>query len=561
MPMRCRYIFVIALLFITSSQRPAAQTSDEEQTLHVPPKLVVASQWSEEKPELYMYEYSYRQELPLLPIIFFDYPGDYNIPSRYIQFPGSYQARDYTDTNDVGNNVGYRGKYYELLNILGYRMTKYPETRIMLQGGYSNEAGESEEIALIRAEVVREYLANVWKIDTGRVALIRPQLACDSGANTQRQEEARRVMIHTGSWNLIRPVSYAVTSMETSPLHLRFVLEPNARAENVKKIEFVMTCDDQVVGRAEVPAHQDSLLYRLEGYWWKGNADIRPERGAITVEALLYLHNNRYRRSNPVTIPVFLEGEGEEAEDPLAVPPEQFYLPFFSYKDSVLSGYHRLLIGEFLKRSNYPSQLAMQLTGSCEMSEDPEIDDPMLVAERKSFESMNSSYSYYDYAPRETGTLYIYTPRYEDEYYDEYSEYYSETEYYEEEVVEEEEENSGKYTIDSLAVARARTVVAFLRDTLGITIVNENEEFAKAQENMNWMQRYILTNGYYPFVYRPEDRWYTRSATVRVIPQHRIDSYRNWYKSSILGEAAANDDEMEINAEEEMEEEGGEGSE
>ena len=530
------HITCIILLAI-HSLRAIAQPGGEEQTLHVPPKLVVASQWSDEKPELYMYEYSYRRELPLLPIIFFDYPGDYTIPSRYQQFSGSYEARDYTDTNDVDSYVSYFGKYYELLNIIGYRMTKYPKTTIMLQGGYSHEAGENEEIALTRAEVVREYLTNVWGIDTGRIAITPAYLASTPEDNILRQEEARRVMIHTGSWDLLGPATYSVTSMETSPLHLRFIVEPNARPEDVEKLEFVMTCDDKVVGRTEVIGHPDSLHYQLEGYWWKGGANISPDRGAITVELLLHLTGGRYRRSNPFVIPVYVEGAEKKSDEELTdAVPEQLLLPFYSFKDSTLSGYHRLLIGDFLKKSRYPQQLAIQLTGSSEMTEDPTVDDPTLIAERQGYEAMNSNYFYYDLP--EEGTLFIYTPREE-----EFDGYYDEPYYSEDDVVgmqaeelekgKEEDENVGVYTIDSLAMARARGVATFLRDTLGISITNESEEFTKLSNNanFNWMQRYIQADGYYPFIYRPEDRWYSRKVSMRVIPQYRVEGYRDWYKS------------------------------
>ncbi|MGE3801861.1 MAG: hypothetical protein AB7H80_12650 [Candidatus Kapaibacterium sp.] len=558
------------LLFAIPSLRAMAQPGGEEQTLHVPPKLVVASQWSDEKPELYMYEYSYRRELPLLPMIFFDYPGDYTIPPRYQQFSGSYQARDYTDTNDVDSYVSYFGKYYELLNIIGYRMTKYPKTTIMLQGGYSHESGETEEIALTRAEVIREYLTNVWGIDTGRVAITPAYLASTAEDNILRQEEARRVMIHTGSWDLIGPVTYSVTSMETSPLHLRFMVEPNARPEDVEKLEFVMTCDDKVVGRTEVNGHPDSLHYQLEGYWWKGGADISPDRGAITVELLLHLRGGRYRRSNPFVIPVYLEGKEKNSNEELVeAVPELLLLPFYSFKDSTLSGYHRLLISDFLKKSRYPQQLALQLSGSSEMTEDPTVDDPTLITERQGYEGMNNNYFYYD--PPEEGTLFIYTPR-EEEFDGDYDEaYYSEAdiermqaeELERSKKEEEKDENVGVYTIDSLAIARARGVATFLRDTLGISITNESEEFTKFSNNpnvasLNWMQRYIQADGYYPFIYRPEDRWYSRRVSMRVIPQYRVEGYRDWYRSRQEIDQMNEASEASDNAEEGIEDSSGE---
>ena len=519
---------VLFVLLITPTLSLKTQPVFEERTLHVPPKLVLASQWSDDRPELYMYETSYQQEIPLLPIIYFDYPGDYTIPPRYQQFSGSYDARNYTDTNDIGFKGGYRReKYYELLNIIGFRMTEHPSTQIMLQGGYSLEPGENEEIGYTRAKVIQEYLVNVWKIDTSRILLLPPHLGCDSSANILRQEEARHVIFHTGSWNLIHPVSYAVTSMETSPLHLRFIVEPNTNPQDVQKLEIVMTCDDQVVGRTEVPGHPDSTRYRLEGYWWKGGADIRPERGAITVEVLLHLYEGKYRRSNPVIIPVFLDNDSEYYDE-TSTKPESLYLPFFSYRDSALSGYQRLLIGEFLKKIEFPNRMGIQLTGSCEMSEDPEVDEGFLLAERQEQESMMNTSYYYDLP--ETGTLYIYMPAPEEDTYDYYiDEYYREEGEYAEESTEVEEESIQKYTVDSLAISRARTVATFLRDSLGIELINESDEFTGLKTDYNWIQQYTQTDGYHPFVYRPEDRWYSRQVNLRIIPEYQLNNYRNWY--------------------------------
>src|SRR5690606_37069728 len=132
-------------------------------TLYFPPTLTVTHQFGAGKPKLGVTESITPSSTVLLPVLFFDNPGDWVVPERYQVFNGSFAAADYTDTNAV-RDWNPMGKYYELLNIVGYRMQEHPGTTIQLLAGYSTEPGEGPEIGDARSETVREYLTNVWHI-------------------------------------------------------------------------------------------------------------------------------------------------------------------------------------------------------------------------------------------------------------------------------------------------------------------------------------------------------------------------------------------------------------
>ena len=70
---------------------------------------------------------------PLLTYVFFD-SASATIPNRYKLFKSPDQTRGFTDTTIPGGTLQ---KYYHVLNIIGFRMREYPNTKITL-GGFNS---------------------------------------------------------------------------------------------------------------------------------------------------------------------------------------------------------------------------------------------------------------------------------------------------------------------------------------------------------------------------------------------------------------------------------------
>ena len=105
---------------------------------------------------------------PLLPYIFFDLNSS-EYASRYTIFRSSAQTQGFNDERLPGSTLQ---KYYHVLNIYGYRLTKYPDVKVEITGCV-DEINENKNSPLPqkRAEIVRNYLRDIWKIDESRMTI------------------------------------------------------------------------------------------------------------------------------------------------------------------------------------------------------------------------------------------------------------------------------------------------------------------------------------------------------------------------------------------------------
>lgn len=111
---------------------------------------------------------------PLLPYVFFDSTSS-SIPSRYRLFSSFDQTSGFSDEKVQGDkNAKTPEKYYDILNIYGYRLTKHPNVKVKVTGCNDDvSAGEKGDMALSekRAQVIFNYLKNVWHISEDRLTL------------------------------------------------------------------------------------------------------------------------------------------------------------------------------------------------------------------------------------------------------------------------------------------------------------------------------------------------------------------------------------------------------
>ncbi|MBM2816343.1 MAG: hypothetical protein HW421_3105 [Ignavibacteria bacterium] len=140
---------------------------------------------------------------PLLNYVFYDYKQS-RLPQRYIRL--SKKAANEFDLIDLHNEKALTS-YYHILNIVGRRMTDNPAAVITLAGcnsGTGDEKGDIE-LSLARADNVRAYLRDVWKIPQARMKVSpniptdgaprKPSMAGRERDFKQADEENRRVEI------------------------------------------------------------------------------------------------------------------------------------------------------------------------------------------------------------------------------------------------------------------------------------------------------------------------------------------------------------------------------
>ena len=153
-----------------------------------------------------------REVFPIRNYVFFN-EGSSEIPNRYVLLNKN-QVKDfkedqvqlYTPKNMSGRSERQMVVYYNILNILGDRMVKNPNTKITLVG--SSENGRQE--GLVMAQNIKNYLTSVFGINENRIAIEgrdKPEVPSLQVGGTNElgllKEGDRRVSIESNSPELL----------------------------------------------------------------------------------------------------------------------------------------------------------------------------------------------------------------------------------------------------------------------------------------------------------------------------------------------------------------------
>ncbi|MFH1050109.1 MAG: OmpA family protein [bacterium] len=175
-------------------------------------------------------EFLSRRIHPLLNFIFFD-EGSSDIPVRYSRM--TKQEKEDFSPNFLAN-LKTMEVYYQVLNIVGNRMKRFPNTTINLIGCNSNQGVEAGNLNLSkkRADNARDFLINEWNIDPERIKVESRNLpdVPSNPARIEGIEENRRVEMKS-DFNeiLFEPVAVRDTIRNTNPPILRF--KPQASSD------------------------------------------------------------------------------------------------------------------------------------------------------------------------------------------------------------------------------------------------------------------------------------------------------------------------------------------
>lgn len=326
---------ILALLLLTALPLTAQNGGSRDGDLYIPPDLsiglssdmrwlsrlygapVEVAQPEETQLRVERNRSGYNTLRPL-PIIFFDQASS-TIPSRYQTFGRSLDADDYREEQEIDLSYEFANrqfaKYREILNIIGYRMSLEDTTSIRLLGGYSTEPGENGEIAGERADVVAEYLRNVWRIDPSRITILPPERLADSADHIMAQEEARSVRIYPDDPTLLRTVTYGTVELETLPITIAIGLAPNMPRSEIATARLVIASGDDILGETvlAVPEGEEYVPIGWTGLWFLPRRVDNLEE-ALSFNLLLETRSGSLRASNTVTIPVIIEDPEEDDE-------------------------------------------------------------------------------------------------------------------------------------------------------------------------------------------------------------------------------------------------------
>lgn len=164
---------------------------------------------------------------PLLNYVFFDL-GSSEIPKRYKLFDSkdSEFKTSFADTTIPGGTLD---KYYHLLNIYGYRLTKQTNSKLEIVG--CNDGTEPEEkrpgLSKERATNVYNYLKDIWGISEDRMKLTfrdKPQVVSNLKDSLGIQEN-RRVELLCSDWEVSKPVFEKDPKKQPQPVTMNFTMK------------------------------------------------------------------------------------------------------------------------------------------------------------------------------------------------------------------------------------------------------------------------------------------------------------------------------------------------
>lgn len=168
-----------------------------------------------------------RHNYSLLPYIFFDGERSAVLPQRYARLSTEATAGFAPDKLRPSTTLtSGEHPYYHLLNIIGQRMKRLPETKLNILGGIDGSAAERDNLRLARqrALAVATYLRNVWGIDSLRLIIGEARLSNKVGRSfneQDRQAEYRRVELSSDTAALLEPIQIFDTVSRTLPPRVR----------------------------------------------------------------------------------------------------------------------------------------------------------------------------------------------------------------------------------------------------------------------------------------------------------------------------------------------------
>ena len=192
----------------------------------------------------------YTDYIPFFPVLYFE-PASGSISPLYRQFRNPAERVGFEQWESVIEGIeeesAFRQKQRDVLNIIGEQMVFDPEMTITLEGGWSNEPGESPELATKRVEAVRDYLQNVWEISASRIRSVAPRRPVPDLPHIRARKEARSVRIVFDDRYHHHPPLQIRTKITRSPgyqlMALRFELDAGVVQETTRA-ELVITATE-----------------------------------------------------------------------------------------------------------------------------------------------------------------------------------------------------------------------------------------------------------------------------------------------------------------------------
>ncbi|MEN6294673.1 MAG: OmpA family protein [Chloroherpetonaceae bacterium] len=238
---------------------------------------------------------------PLLNYVFFNL-GDSKIPDRYILFKSPDQTQYFTDTTIAGGTLN---KYYHILNIYGFRLRKYPDTKIEIVGTADGTTPEEKRAGLTeaRANVVYNYFKDIWGISTDRMKLTylpKPKVVSNL-KDSLGIVENRRAEILCDDWRIMQPVFDKDPKTFPEPETMKWVLKNGIDDKIIASRRIEIKRNGNIWKQIDnVPLGRDTLTWD----WTNENGNYPKDEEQYVAQMIVRTQNGAECKSDPVVIPV-----------------------------------------------------------------------------------------------------------------------------------------------------------------------------------------------------------------------------------------------------------------
>ena len=268
----------------------------------------------EKNAHLQIDEVQYIEMYPLLPYVFFpENSADLRQTRLHLLEP---EATSSFDEHALASNT--MAIYSEMLNIIGKRLFHSPSSTIRINGCNNNlnEEMNNARLSTARAEAVKKYLCDIWKIEPSRISIHAQNLPTKFTRNdaTDGQVENRRAEILCEDMTIVAPVRIeetkrkpSFTSMEIIPhvVSSSDISRWELRAVQRDSALYVKSGEGIVEKIAWYP---EALLNRLISdslhfHYTAQNADGLREKTEVTLPVTIHrLQTQRFEMRNNVRI-------------------------------------------------------------------------------------------------------------------------------------------------------------------------------------------------------------------------------------------------------------------
>ncbi len=314
------------------------------------------------------------ETFPLLPYVFFE-KGTARMIPRYVQLDKE-ATQAFTETGLPRKNLLI---YYQLLDIVGYRMRRNPSANITLIGATDNKGTEegNDSLARARASEVKRYLTSVWSIAPERIAIKSQKLPPIPTSQTyvEGDEENRRVDIVSNDESLFRPVVHErFSEFDINPPELALSLGSEA-VDGIERWDVSISFSGGVAkefhGAGSPP---DSLRWLLSEDLAVGVQSEDALRATLTV-----YDRNGESSSSEVAIPVSKKQNAFEVG--------RLSLIVFDFDRADIRGQNKAMIEKFVATAIKPTSTA-SITGSTDILGEEEHNKELSAARAESVKNI-----------------------------------------------------------------------------------------------------------------------------------------------------------------------------